>query len=87
MTHGGIITALLDEAMIYAAMDVLDKESVPVTAEIIVRFKKPLLAGQRSQIEAEIVRKGKRIVEAEARLISAATGDLIAEGHGKLIIK
>src|SRR5208337_3709417 len=82
ITHGGIITALLDEAMIQAA---LSEGVSPVTAEINVRFKKPLIAGERSHIEAEIVKKGARLIEARARLTSPATGDVIAEGHAKLL--
>jgi uncharacterized protein (TIGR00369 family) len=84
ITHGGIITALLDEAMIQAA---LFEGISPVTAEINVRFKKPLIAGQRSHIEAEIVRKGTRLIQARAWLTSAADGHMIAEAHAKLLIK
>jgi uncharacterized protein (TIGR00369 family) len=84
ITHGGIITALLDEAMIQAA---LAQGMSPVTAEINVRFKKPLIAGQRSHVEAEIINKSTRLIEARARLTSIASGDVIAEGHAKLIIK
>src|SRR5271157_5641773 len=54
ITHGGIITALLDEAMIQAA---LAQGMAPVTADIRVRFKKHLIAGQRSHVEAEIINK------------------------------
>jgi uncharacterized protein (TIGR00369 family) len=84
ITHGGIITALLDEAMIQAA---LSEGVSPVTAEINVRFKKPLIAGDRSHIEAVIVKKGTRLIEARAQMTSPATGDVIAEGHAKLLIK
>ncbi len=84
ITHGGIITALLDEAMIQAA---LSEGMSPVTAEINVRFRKPLIAGQRSLIEAEIKRKGARLIEARARLTSAADGNVIAEAHAKLLVK
>jgi len=87
VTHGGIITAVLDEAMAHAALDAMDKARVPVTAEISVRFRKPLIAGQKSFIEAEIVKKGTRLIEAKARITSSATGDIIAEGLGKLLIK
>jgi acyl-coenzyme A thioesterase PaaI-like protein len=87
MTHGGIITTILDEAMIHAASDALGKEMFPVTAEISVRFIKPLIAGQRSHVEAEITIKRTRLIEAMARLTCAVTGDVIAEGHAKLLIK
>ncbi|MBF0559042.1 MAG: PaaI family thioesterase [Nitrospirae bacterium] len=84
ITHGGVITALLDEAMIQAA---LNCGLSPVTAAIDVRFRKPLLSGQRSHIEAEIVKQGRRLIQAKARLTSFGDGDLIAEAYAKLLIK
>jgi len=84
ITHGGIITALLDEAMIQAA---LNCGLAPVTADINVRFRKPLFTGHRSYIEAEIVKKSSRVIEAKARLTSYSDGDILAEAHAKLLIK
>lgn len=83
LTHGGIIATLLDEAMIQAA---LSAGMAPVTAEISVRFKKPLISGHPALIEAEIVKKGRRLIEAKAMLTSRSTGDIIAEAHAKLLI-
>ena len=68
--------------MIQAAMA---EGITPVTAEISVRFRKPFIAGQRSKIEAEIVKKGTRLIEAKAQLTTFAGGEVIAEGHAKLI--
>jgi len=83
ITHGGIITALLDEAMIQAA---LSAGIAPLTAEISVRFKKPLVAGHPVHIEAEIEKKKSRLIEARAMLTSCINGDIIAEAHAKLLI-
>ena len=47
--HGGVIAAILDEAMIHAAMA---EGHSPVSAEITVRFKQPLLVGQPAIVEA-----------------------------------
>ncbi|MDA8077872.1 MAG: PaaI family thioesterase [Nitrospiraceae bacterium] len=80
IVHGGIITTVLDEAMMKAA---LCRGIAAVTAEITVRFRQPLHVGDRSVIEAEIIKTGKRLIEATAR-ITAGSG-VIAEAAAKLI--
>ncbi|HMK61117.1 MAG TPA: PaaI family thioesterase [Dissulfurispiraceae bacterium] len=80
--HGGLITAILDEAMIYAAMS---EKCNPVTAEITVRFKHPLSAGQAATVEAELTRKTDRLVEAKARITELISGTLVAEATSKMI--
>lgn len=81
IVHGGIISALLDEAMVKAAL----LQGMPaVTAEIAVRFKTPLATGEKSIVEAEITCKHKRIIETSA-VIRKSDGTLIAEAHAKLL--
>ena len=49
--HGGLISTLLDEAMVKAAL----MQGMPaVTAEITVRFKNPLMVGEKAIVEAII---------------------------------
>lgn len=80
--HGGIIAAILDEAMIHAAM----AEGLnPITAEIKVRFKQPLSAGCKAIVEAEITANKTRIIEAHSRITDRATGISIAEATAKMI--
>jgi uncharacterized protein (TIGR00369 family) len=80
--HGGIVSAILDEAMIHAAMA---GGHSPVSAEITVRFKQPLSAGQPAIVEAVLTQSGPRIVKAHARISDKASGLLIAEATGKMI--
>lgn len=80
--HGGIITTVLDEAMIQAA---IARGINPVTAEINVRFKKPLMADEKTIVEAEIKRLGSRLIDAQARLLKYSDGSVIAEASAKLI--
>ncbi len=82
ITHGGIITTVLDEAMIQAA---IAEGIMPVTAEINVRFKMPLMANEKTIAEAEIIKKSSRLVEARSRLLKASNGTIIAEAYAKLI--
>ncbi|MBI4689250.1 MAG: PaaI family thioesterase [Nitrospirae bacterium] len=82
ITHGGIITTVLDEAMIQVA---IAEGIFPVTAEITIRFKKPLLSGEKAVVEAEITKRKLRLIEAQAHLIRLSDGSLIAEAYSKLI--
>jgi len=63
--HGGILTALCDEAMAYAAF----YDDVPgVTASIEVRFRKPVNVGQHLNITAWVSQKARRYAETRASL-------------------
>ncbi|BCB95738.1 phenylacetic acid degradation protein [Dissulfurispira thermophila] len=82
ITHGGIITTILDEVMIQAA---IAEGMTPVTAEISVRFKNPLLTNKKVIAEAEIIKRGSRLIEAQSRLLNSSDGTVIAEASAKLI--
>ncbi|HEX8949465.1 MAG TPA: PaaI family thioesterase [Dissulfurispiraceae bacterium] len=82
ITHGGIISAVLDEAMIQVAI----AEGInPVTAELRVRFRKTLETGRKAVVEAGMTRKSPRLFEAHSRLLDAGDGEVIAEATAKLI--
>ncbi len=81
IVHGGIIAAILDEAMVKAAR-MEGKQAV--TAEITIRFKNPLMAGEKAVIEAHIVRTNKKIIETAA-IIKKPDNTPVAEGHAKLL--
>lgn len=81
ITHGGIISTLLDEAMVKA---VLMSGMAAVTAEITIRFRNPLLTGEKTMVEAAIVKKNKRIIET-AGIVKKSDGTLVAEGSAKLL--
>lgn len=81
IVHGGIITTVLDEAMMKA---VLARGIEAVTAEITVRFKRPLHVGDLSTIEATITTMGHRLIRAAAQMKGPGDG-LIAEAEAKLL--
>lgn len=81
IVHGGIISTLIDEAMVKAA---LMQGMTAITAEITVRFKNPLMIGEKAIVEATIIKMNKRIIETSAR-IKKTDDTLIAEGHAKLL--
>jgi uncharacterized protein (TIGR00369 family) len=81
IVHGGLISTLLDEAMVKAAL----MQGMPaVTAEITVRFKKPLIIGEKAVVEAKIITMNKKIIETNA-IVKKSDGTIIAEGRAKLI--
>lgn len=82
VVHGGIIAAVLDEAMIKA---VLAQGIKAVTAEITVRFKNPLHTNEKAAVEAEVLKKGEKLIEAKA-FIKGPDAKTIAEGRGKLVV-
>jgi uncharacterized protein (TIGR00369 family) len=81
IVHGGIISTIIDEAMVKVA---LMQGLSAVTAEITVRFKNPLMVGERAVVEAAITNINKRIIETAAK-IKKSDETLIAEGHAKLL--
>lgn len=81
IVHGGIISAILDEAMVKAAR-MQGKHAI--TAEITIRFKNPLMAGEKAVVEAYILRTNKKIIETAA-IIKKSDNTPVAEAHAKLL--
>lgn len=82
IVHGGIVAAILDEAAIHAAMS---EGLSPVTAELTVRYKQPVIVDHPLLVEAELTRTGPRIIEASSRISDRTTGAVLAEATAKLI--
>jgi len=80
IVHGGIITTLLDEAMVKLAIAM---DMPAVTAQVEVRLKSPVNVGEEITISAEILKKTRRIIEAYAKAVK--DGVVIADAKGKLI--
>lgn len=81
IVHGGILSTLLDEAMVKTAL----MQGIPVvTAEITVRFRSALMAGEEVTIDACVIKMNRKIIEASSS-IRKMDGTLIAEGYAKLM--
>jgi uncharacterized protein (TIGR00369 family) len=81
IVHGGIISTVIDEAMVKVAL----MQGMPaVTAEITVRFRNPLMAGEKAVVEAEIIKTNRKIIETTA-VVKKEDGTLVAEGNAKLM--
>lgn len=79
--HGGLITTVLDEMLVQAAAAQGYK---CITAEISVKFKKPVAIGRPYRIVGKVGGVRGRIVIAESGLFSLE-GEAVAEAHGKLL--
>ncbi|MFH0930436.1 MAG: PaaI family thioesterase [Candidatus Zixiibacteriota bacterium] len=77
--HGGIISALLDEVMIKAVMA---KDLLVVTAEIEVKFIKPVKIGERLFLEGKVVKEKGKIFKTEG-VVRNLSGEIVATGKGK----
>lgn len=80
IVHGGIVAALLDEAMVKLAAHL---GIHAVSAEITVKFKTPAAAGEEIAITGKIVKESSRLVEAEAIVSKGLV--VVAEAKGKLL--
>lgn len=78
--HGGILSALLDEAMAKLAFSL----GIPaVTAEITVKFKSPAAPGEELQVTGRLIEESRRLIRATARIERGPV--VIAEAAGKLL--
>lgn len=81
ITHGGLISTLLDEAVVKAA---LSKGLPAVTVEMSVRFRQPLYIGERATVEGSIRRVTRKLIEAQST-VKKKDDTVVAEATVKLI--
>ena len=62
--HGGIISAVLDEAMAKA----VTAAGYALTGELRVRFRRPVAPGEALRIRGWVVERSRRMIKAEATL-------------------
>lgn len=81
ISHGGVLAALLDESMVYAAVTL---GRWVTTAELTIRYTRPAPTGSPLTLTGEVTRHMRRLVECKAE-IRDEVGDLIASATGKLL--
>jgi len=81
VVHGGVISTVLDEAMTKLAF-ALGMDAV--TGKLTVRFKKPLMVGERIVVTGRLVKETGRAIEAEACAIKD-DGVVVAEAEALLV--
>jgi uncharacterized protein (TIGR00369 family) len=75
IVHGGIISTVLDEAMAWATTSA---GVWTVTAEMCVRFKRPLSVGESTTVTARVAENRRRIVAASGKLTLDRDGTIVA---------
>jgi len=83
-THGGMISALLDE-LAGRALWVTDPELFGVTATMTVKFRKPVPYGQKLLGKGEITKRSGRLFTAKAKVMDENKNTL-AELEGTYMI-
>lgn len=79
VVHGGILATLLDEACIYACRATGEHF---VTAELNVRYRKPVPVETAMTVSAEVVEQKRRLLTVRARL--EIEGELHAEADSRV---
>lgn len=79
--HGGIVSTLLDEIMIKA---LLAEDIFVVTAEMTVRFKKPVFTGDKLRFEGWKTGQRGPLFMTEGRAVNQ-DGETVAEATGKYV--
>lgn len=81
IVHGGVISTILDEAMTKLAFS-LGQDAV--TGRLTVRFKKPLMVGERIVVTGRLLKDAGRAIEASAVAVKD-DGTVVAEAQGLLM--
>jgi uncharacterized protein (TIGR00369 family) len=83
LTHGGVVAAVLDETMGWATC--LRAKRFAHTAELTLRFRRPVPTGRPLRVEARAKEPRRRLCAAEAELLNDE-GDVLASAEGKFMI-
>ncbi len=81
VVHGGILFAIADEAM----MQLIHACGIrAVTAEVLIKFKRPAFVGDKIMVRGERLRCRGRLVECGAAVFNES-GEIICNAEGKFL--
>ena len=87
VVHGGYAATLLDSALGCAVHTTLDAGFAYSSLTLEAKFVRPITRDTgRVRAEAEVVHRGRTQATAEARLVAAETGKLLATGTSTCLI-
>jgi uncharacterized protein (TIGR00369 family) len=88
MVHGGVTATLLDTVMGCALHSVLPQGTGYSTLDISVRYLRPVTVETHTVLATgTVTHKGRRTATAEARLVAADTGKVLATATSTLLIQ
>lgn len=82
LVHGGVLSALLDECMGWAAC--VRRGVFFLAAELTVRFQKPVPLHGKLRVEGQILSEHRRLCECEGRVLDQ-DGAVLVTGRGKFV--
>ncbi len=82
LVHGGILSTVADEAMVWAAIWVTRRSCV--AGELCIRFRRPAAPGIALALVTSIVRAKGRLVEVAAT-VTEPSGEAVATATGKYL--
>jgi acyl-coenzyme A thioesterase PaaI-like protein len=84
VVHGGIVSTVLDEIMVWACA--VATHQFGYCAELTVRFQHPLRPGHPAVAEAELVsNRRNRVFEARGEIRDGVSGQVLASATGKYL--
>jgi len=83
VAHGGVVSALLDETMGWAATVFGGKHPMYVTAELTVKFLSPVPVGVEVEVRSRLVKDAGRLAGCEGEI--RRDGKVCARATGKFI--
>jgi uncharacterized protein (TIGR00369 family) len=87
VVHGGYAATMLDSAIGCAVHTTLPAGVAYTTLTLEVKFVRPIGRGTGVvRADAEVLHRGRRQATAQARLVAASTGKLLAHGTGTCMI-
>jgi uncharacterized protein (TIGR00369 family) len=87
VVHGGYAATLLDSALGCAVHTTLEAGEAYTTLSLEVKMVRPITAGiELVRAEGEVLHRGRRQATAQAKLIDATTGKLLAHGSTTCMI-
>jgi uncharacterized protein (TIGR00369 family) len=85
MTHGGLLSTILDEIMAHACIGMGGPADAAVTAEMTVRFVQPVQTGCRIRATGRVTEVRGRIVRTEGQLFGA-DGEPAATSTARFVV-
>ena len=82
MTHGGLLSTLLDECMAHA---VISQIGHAITAELTVRFHSPVEVGTEITLKGTVVSARSKIIETSG-VIHDSQGGRVATGKARFLL-
>jgi uncharacterized protein (TIGR00369 family) len=81
IVHGGILASLLDEAAIYACREI---SMNLVTAEITVKYHKPVPTGKELEVIGEVTEQRSKLLIASSKIV--LDGQIMASAVAKIFV-